>query len=172
MKKTYLIPAIFLALFSLNACKEEKDVASFDQSHPTTVQEGKLEALVAENYKPPATPPEDAAKLPGYVDTNRYSLDSVNKYQRADALLGTWPGVEGTSLQIGRDGEEYKIIVTDLDGPREFPAKAEDEGIAFERDGKKEIIRMGDGIDTGMKYLADKMDCLYITPGSEGYCRD
>jgi hypothetical protein len=172
MKNTYLIPAIFFAILSLNACKDEKGAHNFDESHPAVVQDGKLEPLVAENYVPPKEYPKDSAKLEGYIDTDRYSLDGVNKYQRADALIGIWPGVEGTSLQIGRDSKEYKIIITNLDGPTEFSAWAEEEGIAFKRDGKKEIIRMGDGIDTEMKYLADKVDCLYITKGAEGFCRD
>lgn len=58
-----------------------------------------------------------------------------------------------------------------LDGARTFPATATAEGISFERDGVRESIRVTDGAATGMKWLADKSDCLTVKPG-EGYCRN
>jgi len=36
---------------------------------------------------------------------------------------------------------------------------------------KTETIRATDGAGTGMKWLADRKDCLVVTVGSEGFCR-
>lgn len=88
----------------------------------------------------------------------------------AEPWLGKWQGVEGTFLELARDGDEYKVIVEDLDGPRTFPATVAQEGIAFIRDGVTETIRAGTGADTGMKWLTDYKDCLVIKTG-EGFCR-
>ncbi len=162
MKKIILGLSAVLLVPSLAACKEEKPASN------APVQEGELQPLSVP--APKEIPPQDL-NGDGYVSP-RYSQDGVNKYQLGDSMVGDWTGPEGTSLKIERDGEEYKITVTNLDGPRSFPAKASDDGIEFERDGKKEWIRLGDGQDTGMKWLADKIDCAVINPGSEGFCRD
>lgn len=160
MKKLFV--PVLISLCFLTACKEEA---------PANVQEGVLAPIVSEKYVAPAPMPEDTSG-DGYIDMTRYSMEGVNKYQLGDTLVGTWQGVEGTSLTIQRDGQEYQVTVVDLDGARKFPGQAVDDGIAFERDGKTETIRVGDGIDTGMKWLADKIDCVVINAGSEGYCRD
>jgi hypothetical protein len=87
-----------------------------------------------------------------------------------DAWLGRWQGPEGTYLDVeGADGR-YEITIADLDGPRRFEGVAEGSGIAFERDGKREVIHATDGAGTGMKWLADEAKCLVVHPG-EGYCR-
>ena len=65
----------------------------------------------------------------------------------------------------------YSITVQNLDGPRSFDAKAGSGTLVFVRDGAIETIRRGNGTDTGMKWLADKRDCLIVKAG-EGYCRD
>lgn len=84
--------------------------------------------------------------------------------------LGRWQGVEGTYLDISRTGDQYTVTIADLDGPRAFPATADKDGFSFTRDGIDETIRAGSGADTGMKWLAEKTDCLVIKSG-EGYCR-
>jgi len=43
--------------------------------------------------------------------------------------------------------------------------------LRFERDGTAEVLRATRGADTGMKWLADKSNCLTVRAG-EGYCRD
>jgi hypothetical protein len=43
--------------------------------------------------------------------------------------------------------------------------------VQFERAGRPEVLRHTDGEATGMKWLADKTNCLTINPG-DGYCRD
>lgn len=87
------------------------------------------------------------------------------------AWLGKWNGPEGTYLDIAARDGNYAVVVANLDGPLTFDGHAVENGIAFERDGKTEIIKAGDGEATGMKWLADKKDCLIINPG-EGFCRD
>jgi hypothetical protein len=89
----------------------------------------------------------------------------------ADGWLGRWNGPEGTFLLLERPNGGYRITLQNLDGPRVFPAAAAGEQIQFARDGVAEVVRATDGTATGMKWLADKTDCLTIRYG-EGYCRD
>lgn len=89
----------------------------------------------------------------------------------ASDYAGKWQGVEGTSLEITPQGDAYRIIVTNLDGPREFTGTAADGGIQFMRDGATLVIRKGSGEETGMKWLAGKTNCVVVA-ANEGYCRD
>lgn len=86
-------------------------------------------------------------------------------------LLGQWQGPEGTYLLIAGASGKYAITIRNLDGPRTFQGTAVGDTIAFERDGKLHTLRATDGGATGMKWLADKKNCVTIEPG-EGYCRD
>ena len=88
-----------------------------------------------------------------------------------DAWVGRWNGAEGTFLELAGNHGSYQIAVRNLDGPRVFAGEAVGDRIQFERDGIKETIRATNGRDTGMKWLADKSNCLTVRPG-EGYCRD
>lgn len=91
--------------------------------------------------------------------------------QAASPLLGQWDGPEGTSVRIDGAGGKYAVTIRNLDGPRTFQGRGEGDTILFERDGKALTIRRGDGAATGMKWLADKKNCLIVDAG-EGYCRD
>ncbi|EGF89239.1 hypothetical protein ABI_45860 [Asticcacaulis biprosthecium C19] len=88
-----------------------------------------------------------------------------------DSFTGKWTGPEGTSLTVTPNGPDYKVIVVNLDGPREFAGTGIDDGIRFTRDGQTFTLRKGNGDDTGMKWLAGKKDCIVVTTG-EGYCHD
>jgi hypothetical protein len=88
-----------------------------------------------------------------------------------DEWLGTWTGVEGTSLELLGGQGSYEIIIRDLDGPRTFRGTGADDHIRFERNGVAETIRATNGEATGMKWLAEKSNCLTIRYG-EGFCRD
>ncbi|OYW82995.1 MAG: hypothetical protein B7Z26_01835 [Asticcacaulis sp. 32-58-5] len=83
---------------------------------------------------------------------------------------GRWIGPEGTWLEIKPLGAQFEVTVSNLDGPRSFPGMFKEGGLAFTRDGVEHIIRAGNGADTGMKWLADKTNCLIVMTG-EGYCR-
>ena len=88
-----------------------------------------------------------------------------------DRWLGRWTGPEGTFLDIARSADAYRVTVHNLDGPRSFDAGASSaDALSFTRDGVTETIRAGNGAATGMKWLADKRDCLVVKAG-EGYCR-
>lgn len=88
----------------------------------------------------------------------------------ADPWLGRWQGPEGTYLEIAGGPGTYKLSVSNLDGPRSFDAKAGSNTLVFTRDGVLETLHPGTGPETGMKWLADKRDCLIVKSG-EGYCR-
>jgi hypothetical protein len=79
-------------------------------------------------------------------------------------------GVEGTSLRLAGGEGSYQVTIRNLDGPRSFQGRAVGDGIAFERDGSKEVIRATNGVGTGMKWLAEKTNCLAVRLG-EGWCR-
>jgi hypothetical protein len=87
-----------------------------------------------------------------------------------DKWVGQWNGPEGTFLRITGANGKYEVTVRNLDGPRSFAGSAAQGRIEFERDGVKESLRATDGAGTGMKWLADKSDCLMVRAG-EGYCR-
>ncbi len=88
----------------------------------------------------------------------------------ADRWLGVWNGPEGTHLRLSKSGSGYAIEIQDLDGPKTFDGFAEGDRVRFLRDGKTEYISAGGGLATGMKWLAEKKDCLLTKPG-EGWCR-
>ena len=88
-----------------------------------------------------------------------------------DAWLGKWIGPEGTFMEITGGNGIYEITIQDLDGPKQYKGTNKGNQISFERNGTTEIIQTSTGPDTGMKWLADKPDCLRVRPG-EGWCRD
>jgi hypothetical protein len=104
----------------------------------------------------PATPPAPAAASASLASS---------------PWVGRWQGPEGTSLEITGGPGTYSVTVQNLDGPRSFDAKAGTGTLTFLRDGVLETLRAGSGPETGMKWLADKRDCLIVKAG-EGYCRD
>lgn len=88
-----------------------------------------------------------------------------------DAWLGRWNGPEGTYLLLEGANGRYDVTIANLDGPRVFRGAASAGRIAFERDGVAETLHSTNGVETGMKWLAEKNDCLTVRVG-EGYCRD
>ncbi len=89
-----------------------------------------------------------------------------------DAWLGKWVGVEGLVLVIDRAPGapgSYQLTITLLDGTTSYAGTADVDRIRFERNGT-EYIRAGKGSDTGLKWLADKNNCLIVKDG-EGFCR-
>ena len=88
-----------------------------------------------------------------------------------DAWLGKWNGPEGTYIDISGANGSYKIIIADLDGPSQYQGVNSGNKIMFNRNGVTENIQASNGTDTGMKWLADKSNCLRVREG-EGWCRD
>jgi hypothetical protein len=87
-----------------------------------------------------------------------------------DGWLGRWDGPEGIFLQLSKTGDQYVVVIQDLDGPKRFAGFVDSNRIRFERDGKTEYISAGDGDATGMKWLVAKKNCL-LTKKGEGWCR-
>ncbi|MBE0399898.1 hypothetical protein EI168_07200 [Halomonas sp. FME1] len=99
-------------------------------------------------------------------------------YETTDQWVGRWTGVEGLFLKISKDepadpGHYLLEMQYGLDAEQSgtFEGQATDEGISFSRDDGQQLLRAGDGEATGMKWLAEKEDCLVVATG-EGYCRD
>ncbi|MET0269892.1 MAG: hypothetical protein ABW173_05640 [Sphingomonas sp.] len=90
-----------------------------------------------------------------------------------DGWIGRWVGVEGLVLAIARGDlpATYRLHIILMDGAEDHVGVAQGETIRFERDGEPQVIRHVTGDRTGLKWLADKRDCLVIRPG-EGFCRD
>jgi hypothetical protein len=88
-----------------------------------------------------------------------------------DKLVGQWNGPEGSYLLLAGVSGKYAITIRNLDGSRTFQGRGGNIAIHFSRDGKDQAIRATDGAGTGMKWLAEKKNCIVIVPG-EGYCRD
>jgi hypothetical protein len=102
---------------------------------------------------------------------NSTSAAAASSDPATDKWLGQWTGPEGTFLRLEGGKGRYEITIQNLDGPRTFQGSAVGAQIQFERDGVKETIHATNGVETGMKWLSDKLDCLTVRPG-EGYCRD
>ena len=88
-----------------------------------------------------------------------------------DKWLGVWNGPEGTFLRLAGGNGKYEITIQNLDGPRNYQGSGVGGQIQFDRNGVREFIRATNGIETGMKWLKDKSNCLTVRLG-EGYCRD
>lgn len=110
-------------------------------------------------------------RAPGSVESVERLLPSGTASAKTDTWVGQWTGPEGTYLRITGDRGAYEITVANRDGPQTYAGSSSGDGIEFERNGRKESIDATDGIGTGMKWLADKQDCLVIRQG-EGFCRD
>jgi hypothetical protein len=118
-----------------------------------------------DNNAPPKTPPASvqATLVPETLPTDKW--------------VGKWIGVEGLNLTVSKDntiGRGHYVLTMqyglDADDSGTFKGVATDEGISFTRPDGPQILRAGDGEATGLKWLADKKDCLVVDSG-EGYCR-
>jgi hypothetical protein len=88
-----------------------------------------------------------------------------------DAWVGAWNGPEGSSLHIAGSDGRYEITLRNLEGPRRYAGRTAGNCLEFERNGRIEPLCASTGAQTGMKWLADKKNCLTVRAG-EGYCRD
>lgn len=122
----------------------------------------------AEPVDMPAPPAEGA---PDTNATGNGSADAATPLP-TDAWTGKWVGVEGLALDINKLATpgQYDLAVTLMDGTDQYVGKADGDVITFTRNGVTETIRKVRGSETGLKYLADKQNCLMIKSG-EGFCR-
>ena len=91
---------------------------------------------------------------------------------KADTLVGQWPGVEGTYLKVDKKGDKYEIEIKNLDSSKKYEGTAKGDVIEFTRNGKTETIKTATAEETGMKWLKGGKNCVVITKGSEGYCKN
>lgn len=83
-----------------------------------------------------------------------------------DKWVGKWVGVEGLHLTVSKDdsiGRGHYLLTM------QYGLDADASG-TFNRPDGPQVLRAGDGAATGLKWLADKKDCLVVNTG-EGYCR-
>jgi hypothetical protein len=99
------------------------------------------------------------------------TVAAASKSSPVDLWVGRWAGVEGTSLDLAKNGDRWTVRVADLDGVKTYEGVAVADHLEFKRGDKTETIRPTDGEGTGMKWLTEEKNCLVITVGSEGYCR-
>lgn len=112
------------------------------------------------------------------TQTPAVTEQSQSDYQTTDQWVGKWTGVEGLVLDISKNqpaGPGHYLLEMryglDADQSGTFEGQATEQGISFSREGDTHLLRAGDGETTGMKWLAEKQDCLIVQSG-EGYCRD
>ena len=88
-----------------------------------------------------------------------------------DSLVGRWPGVEGTYLDVSKKGDKFSIEIKNLDAAKTYEGTAKGDMIEFTRDGKVDTIRASSGVETGMKGFEKETNCVVVTKGKEGFCK-
>jgi hypothetical protein len=119
----------------------------------------------------PSPPASASAPSTSAPDTSAAGASAPVPGVATDRWLGHWTGPEGTYLDIVGGHGRYAITIRNLDGARTFDGTGQGDRIAFERDGAAESLHATNGAETGMKWLAEKSNCLTVRTG-EGYCRD
>lgn len=162
---------------------ERRDVAVPVRSRKGVQDAMKRLAIVALGLLAGCNAQDHAGSPPGELMANAILPDSVGTIAEVpaaapaprptDAWIGKWVGVEGLALEIAPKGDAglYALKVNLLDGADDYEGRADGDVIRFTRDGAPETIRKASGAETGLKYLAEKKDCLVIKSG-EGFCRD
>lgn len=162
LRRTALVLAA-CGLFAASGCRP-------DAAEPAPVAADVPADAPAATPPPPDMAPADPTPGPA-AEARNDGTAVLDPTPAADPWLGTWFGPEGTFVDITRHGERYTLMVQSLDGPASYQAVLEDDALAFERDGKPLTLRRTDGKGTGMKWLADRKDCVVVVAG-EGFCRD
>ena len=130
-------------------------------------------ALIATPLLLVACGSEPAPAAPGNAAETAAGTGALSAAQPADALLGHWTGVEGMVLDVAKGDQPGRYQLTmqwSLDDHGTYAGRGDGTTIGFEREGRTEILRPGTGEETGLKWLADKRDCVVVKE-SEGYCR-
>lgn len=128
----------------------------------------------APEVKPPASPtPSPAASTTPAASPAASPIGSpaAASTSKVDALVGRWPGVEGTYLNVSKKADKYSIEIANLDGAKTYEGTAKGDVIEFTRDGKTETIKSASGADTGMKGFEKETNCVVVTKGKEGFCK-
>ena len=121
--------------------------------------------------KPSASPTPAVTASPAASPASSPSASPATNAAKVEALVGRWPGVEGTYLNISKKGDKYSIEIANLDGAKTFEGTAKGDMIEFTRNGKTETIKAATGAETGMKGFEKETNCVVVTKGSEGFCK-
>lgn len=156
MRRSILLTIISVATFAFAACTPE--VKPVNNTPAAT---------------PAASPVSSPVASPAASPTGSPAADDKTPVAKADALAGRWQGAEGTFLNVTKKGDKFEIEIKNLDpASKKFEGTAKGDVIEFTRDGKPATIKTATGDETGMKWLAGKKNCVVITKGTEGYCKD
>ena len=121
---------------------------------------------------PPATSPAASPAANPATSPAADKKEDDKKRTGAEAKVGRWQGLEGTYLNVVESGPDtYTVEIKDLDGAKQYQAKASGDGLEFTREGKTQTVKAATGTETGMKGFEKETNCLVITKGSEGFCR-
>lgn len=121
---------------------------------------------------PAATSPASPAAVPAASPGATVDPKAPAASTKITALEGTWPGLDGASLTVTKNGEKYKVDIAGKDKKVEsFEGTAKGDTIEFKRKDKVETIKAATAEETGMKWLQGEKNCVVITKGSEGYCK-
>ena len=115
----------------------------------------------------PTTSPSQAAS-----PTGSPANDGKVVAGKVDALVGVWPGIDGASLTVAKKGEKYEIEIKAKDGSKKFEGAPKGDSIEFSRNGKTETIKAATAEETGLKWTKGEKNCVVITKGTEGYCKN
>lgn len=124
-------------------------------------------SLIACSPKPDTSTPTEA-------EASASSAASTSASKAADVAagyVGRWTGPEGTSLEVVARQHDYEVTLSGTSTPGVFTGTVNGNAMQIERNGETQLIRHTTGAKTGVKYLADKLDCVSVSNG-EGYCRD
>lgn len=93
--------------------------------------------------------------------------------QGPEGWAGKWRGVEGLALEVQKASApgKYTLRIDEGQGWQTYEGTAEGSTIRFTRNGKDATLRAASGAETGLKWLADRKDCLMVEQGL-GFCRD
>src|SRR5687768_4865844 len=153
MRRSILLTIISVATFAFAACTPETKPVN---NTPTT-----------------PTPAMSPAASPVASPTSSPAADDKGTSVKTDALTGRWQGAEGTFLNVTKKGDKFEIEIKTLDpASKKYEGTTKGQVIEFTRDGETATIKTATGDETGMKWLAGKKNCVVITKGSEGYCKD
>ena len=148
MRRSILLTIIYVATFVFAACTPE---------------------TIPVKNTPTPTPTASPTATPAASPTGSPAATTA----KTDSLTGRWQGTEGTFLNVTKKGDKFEIEIKNLDpASKKYEGTAKGDVIEFTRDGKPATIKTATGDETGMKGLAGKKNCVVITKGSEGYCKD
>ena len=66
---------------------------------------------------------------------------------------------------------KFTLLMDEGQGQTRYEGTADGPVIRFTRNGKDATLRAVSGEETGLKWLADRKDCLMVEP-AVGFCRD